>query len=176
VAGNPLGADEPRPSDSVILVADGPSWKFDHQTPELAAEALDALVVAPPDGYRRTLATHVVPHRGVPAVIFDNAAGSADVETRRLTGFARGVIVRSERRLGTYIDVLLYQFDDEEGARTYAERLAGHLGDRRDPDAPRPPVELPYSGIEVCGLDTPGCTLQPLELVTTLLEAQAANL
>lgn len=143
------------PREVVSLVREGLTWKLDQ--PHLAAEGYVELrrLVLPEAaaGYAPVTGTAVFPG-GQPRLIgaLLHYEGTDAVERRREAGFERGIRTTYWRD-NDAIDLMLYVFDNAEGASAYARHLAGRVSSKLDPRVSPPPPSDAFRVLTRCGED-----------------------
>jgi hypothetical protein len=136
-------ADPFRPStlaETVTLVREGLAWKLDRLPGAVHDVELQArLLPEPPPGVLGAAGSHVQLHLQQSFPVSDE--GSDAREQRARAGFVRGDAISfgtdDPDALET-LDVVLYEFEDGDGARRYAEHLAERVGQGAGSVSPAP--------------------------------------
>jgi hypothetical protein len=129
------------PVETVTLVREGFEWKLDGPPDTVERVEFEALLLAdePLPGFRRAEVERISSGTESSS-FFDIEEGDDIAERRGEAGFERGAIgtFRENDESITRVTVLLYEFEEDEGARTYAEFLANRVGDQADSASPAP--------------------------------------
>jgi hypothetical protein len=140
------------PRESLALVRDGLEWKVADRLQMVAYHELDLrLLDEPLPGYGADGGSPVLPGME-PVVGFQPSEGGDAPERRRGAGFTVG-LVQPFTDSTNDVTILLYEFETPDGARGYAQHLAGRFGRSSDPPVVPPPDANPYRTVVRCDVD-----------------------